>query len=61
MNASGNVAEWLAIFEKDIVFVVHCEISWCRLVDLSGNQEGNTEERVDSEAHVYGVGGVIKG
>lgn len=55
MNASRNVAEWFAIFEKDVVFVVHSERSGYCLVELSGNEEYSTDKRVDSEGHVYDV------
>lgn len=52
MNASGNIAEWLAIFEKHIVFVVYGERPGRSMMELSRNEEGNTEERVSYKAHV---------
>lgn len=53
MNASGDVAKWFAIFEENIVFVVHDK--WpgrCCSVTLSGNDIHDDEEEESCEIHI---------
>ena len=50
MNTSRNIAKWLAIFEEDIVFVVHGEGSGCCLMEKTCSIS-KANKQIDSDGH----------
>ena len=50
MNTSRNIAKWHAIFEEDIVFVVHGEGSGCCLMEKTYSIR-KANKQVDSDGH----------